>query len=90
MCEFAPPALWPENRLAWRVYVQFGTQLRAGSSGVLGLDYTPIFEGCGRLGIEVDQDLMDRLRAIEGFILERQAEDFKRAQEERDRQRSRP
>jgi len=54
-----------------------GTQWRATGFGVVGLDYPAVFAVAERMGIEVDEAMLHKLRAVERVTL---AEERKRAE----------
>lgn len=70
--EPATVVVWPDNRVAVRVFQAMGTQWRVGSAGPTGLDYGVLPEIWRRLRVPPDQRdavFMD-LRVIEGAALE--------------------
>ena len=70
--EPATVVVWPDNRLAVRVFQAMGTQWRVGAAGPTGLDYGVVPEIWRRLRVPPDQRdavFMD-LRVIEGAALE--------------------
>lgn len=64
--------VWPENWPAIQFYRSFSTQWRVGPGGMTGLDYSVIQREMDRRGIAGDEydDLMGRLRVIEGAALD--------------------
>ena len=78
----APPAppemieVWPENWDAMRVFLGMETQWRrAGMAGVaVGLDYAALPVVTGALGVALDEDLLARLRILEGAAVKALAE----------------
>ena len=62
-----PVELLPPNRPVWRVFAAACTQWRfAGMGGLAGLDFGGVKIAADALGIELDEDLLARLRIIEG------------------------
>jgi hypothetical protein len=78
----APPAppevieVWPENWDAMRIFLGLETQWRrAGMAGVpVGLDYAALPVVATALGVPLLEDLLARLRILEGAALTAMAE----------------
>ena len=68
--------VWPENWDAMRVFLGMETQWRrAGMAGAcVGLDYAVLPIVAGALAIAVDEDLLARLRVMEGAAVKAMAE----------------
>ena len=61
-----------------------GTQWRATGFGVVGLDYPAVFAVAERMGMEIDEEMMHRIRAVERVELTEQAKRAKKPQEKTD------
>ena len=64
--------VWPENWLAWCLFVSVATQWRSGPGGPIGLDYSALDREMQVQGIPADQhrQLRDDVRVLEAAALE--------------------
>lgn len=64
--------MWPENWQAWMLFVQMSGQWRAGFSGPMALDYTPLFMRMDRLRLDdrAWEELFYDVRVIEAAALD--------------------
>lgn len=62
-----------ENEDAWELYLAVRTQWRASGLGPIGLDYGAVHREAARMGIELSECTMRKLRRIEQAVLEEAA-----------------
>lgn len=69
--------VWPENQVAWSVFLLLQGQWRCGPGGPLGLDLSVVFNELEHRGItgEDRDDTLDALRVIEVEALKQLARD---------------
>lgn len=70
-CEARAPALFPENRDAWRLWNAACTQWRTSFGGVVGIDYTAVFYIAQAMDIEITPALMEKLKRLEMYEVSR-------------------
>lgn len=51
--------------------MEVATQWRSAGFGILGLDYTCLYQEAARMGIELTQRTMRKVKALERNVLER-------------------
>lgn len=61
--------MWPCNFEAFELLLAGATQWRFGPLGPAALDYPALFQVAGVLGIEVDQDMLLSIQAVEAAQL---------------------
>lgn len=64
-CPNQPPKLLTENIDAWELWNACATQWRASAFGPLGLDYSIVFKMAEFLEITIDNDMMQKIKALE-------------------------
>lgn len=59
--------VWPENEPAFFLFSALQTQWRAGVTGLIGLDYTPLFHKMDRMSLSPEEyeELEDDIRTME-------------------------
>jgi len=64
--------LWPENRLAWDLWLCLQTQWRVGMGGATGLDYAGVQAAMQLMGVARKEraELFALVRAMEGATLD--------------------
>lgn len=69
--------VWPDNEVAWNVFVQMGTQWRVGMGGPVGLDYTALrFVMCmQRVPRDEQPGLFEIIRIMEHAALDEMSEE---------------
>lgn len=65
------PELIPENEDAVELMQAVHTQWRGAGFGVIGLDYITVYAESERIGIDLSPCLMNKIRALEYFELNR-------------------
>jgi len=70
-CEYAFPALHPNNIEAWALWSLIGTQWRDGYSGIIGLDYPAVFKVAEVMGFEMEPATFLKIRTLEHLQLEK-------------------
>lgn len=63
--------IWPENLLAYNLFVYIRTQWRGAGMGVIGLDYTPLHHKMDRMGLspEAYVDLESDIQVMEAAAI---------------------
>jgi len=62
------------NAETWELWLSVNTQWRAGGLGIVGLDYPAVYAEASRLEIEISNCVMNKIRALERFMLNKIAE----------------
>lgn len=58
------------NTEALELWMEVNTQWRAGGMGVVGLDYPAVYQEAARLGIEISNCTMAKVKALERHSLQ--------------------
>ena len=69
------PELSDINQEAWVLWNEINTQWRSTAFGLIGLDYIAVAAEAARIGIELTQCNMKKIKALESFSLKQQRKD---------------
>lgn len=72
--------IWPEHLDVLEMFLRCQTQWRAGPNGVIGLDYTVVFELCRLYDVQDRKQLFSDLQVMEGHALQLIAESAQKQQ----------
>jgi hypothetical protein len=72
-CSYCPPKLMKENYTVYRLYTETITQRRYSFGGMAGMDYTAILDYARTMHICVNPVMMDNMRLLETWELEKAA-----------------
>lgn len=76
-CRCRLPALLPENRPAWQLWMVVHTQWRTSLGGLLGIDYTAVHCVAETLGVEMIPATLSKIKALESWTLRHEREQQK-------------
>jgi len=54
---------------AWDLWIEIRTQWRGAGLGIVGLDYSMVYREADRLGIELSDCTMKKIKSLEAHVL---------------------
>ena len=58
-----------QNADAWELWLEVQTQWRGGGVGIIGLDYHAVYREAARIGIELSNCTMRKIKVLERLAL---------------------
>lgn len=69
-CNFKQPDLFPENRMAWELWLKVQNQYRTSGPVILGLDFVAVKIIADIHGIRLTPGIFEKLKAMERWAFD--------------------